>query len=126
METFVAAAREWHALLRDVGEAFVARHLDAAMQLAVALLCQDANFRRKFTINLSRLGKSTHTGGNPRNDATCGSSRSSEVHGVAHDIRRVAFVEAQAPSAPSSVTAAKSKRNRATEALDEVINKRSL
>ncbi|KAG7392392.1 hypothetical protein PHYPSEUDO_000800 [Phytophthora pseudosyringae] len=41
METFVAAAREWHALLRDVGEAFVALNLDAAMQLAVALLCQD-------------------------------------------------------------------------------------
>ncbi|KAE8881450.1 hypothetical protein PF005_g19125 [Phytophthora fragariae] len=40
MDTFSEAACEWHALLREAGDAFVARHLDAAMQLTVALQCQ--------------------------------------------------------------------------------------
>lgn len=38
METFAAA---WHALLSEVGEAFVARHLDTSMHLAVSLYCQN-------------------------------------------------------------------------------------
>ncbi|KAG6617385.1 Carboxypeptidase Y A [Phytophthora cinnamomi] len=47
MDTFSAAAREWQALLREAGEAFVARHLEAAMQLAVALHSQqDAEAER--------------------------------------------------------------------------------
>ncbi|CAI5742797.1 unnamed protein product [Hyaloperonospora brassicae] len=42
MTAFLAAAREWHALLlRDRHEPFVARHLATAMQLAVALHCRD-------------------------------------------------------------------------------------
>ncbi|KAF1784442.1 hypothetical protein JG687_00015219 [Phytophthora cactorum] len=46
-DTFIVAAREWCALLRDVGEAFVVRYLDLAMQLAVALHCQnDADAER--------------------------------------------------------------------------------
>jgi hypothetical protein len=40
MDAFASAAREWHSLLRDVGDAFVAKHLDAAVQLAVGLICQ--------------------------------------------------------------------------------------
>ncbi|KAL4158667.1 hypothetical protein PRNP1_004443 [Phytophthora ramorum] len=39
MDTFLTAAREWQSLLRDVGDAFVAQHLEASMQVAVALHC---------------------------------------------------------------------------------------
>ncbi|EGZ18160.1 hypothetical protein PHYSODRAFT_559175 [Phytophthora sojae] len=47
MEAFSEAVREWQALLREAGEVFVAKHLDAAMQLAVALQCeQDAEAER--------------------------------------------------------------------------------
>uniref|UniRef100_A0AAV1VGG1 COMM domain-containing protein n=1 Tax=Peronospora matthiolae TaxID=2874970 RepID=A0AAV1VGG1_9STRA len=39
---FIAAAREWHALLRDdVHASFASRHLATSMQLAVALHCRD-------------------------------------------------------------------------------------
>lgn len=38
---FKEAAKDWQELLQDVGEPFVARHLDATMQLAVALHCGD-------------------------------------------------------------------------------------
>ncbi|KAK1930315.1 hypothetical protein P3T76_014275 [Phytophthora citrophthora] len=42
MDSFILAAREWNTLLlHDVGAASVTRHLDSAMQLAVALHCQD-------------------------------------------------------------------------------------
>ncbi|KAL3657708.1 hypothetical protein V7S43_017283 [Phytophthora oleae] len=41
MDAFVLAAREWHALLRDVDAASIARYLDSAMLMAMALHCQN-------------------------------------------------------------------------------------
>ncbi|POM68067.1 Hypothetical protein PHPALM_15819 [Phytophthora palmivora] len=48
MSIFAKIAREWRAL--DVADAFVAHHLDSAMQLAVALYCQhDADAERAIS-----------------------------------------------------------------------------
>lgn len=47
MDAFILAAREWHGLLHDVDAASITRYLDSAMQLAVALHCQnDADAER--------------------------------------------------------------------------------
>ncbi|EEY60028.1 uncharacterized protein PITG_21075 [Phytophthora infestans T30-4] len=53
--TFIAAARDWHALLRDVGEAFVARYLELSMQLAVALYCQNDVAAEKVVRGVSNV-----------------------------------------------------------------------
>ncbi|CEG35490.1 uncharacterized protein PHALS_11369 [Plasmopara halstedii] len=53
METFVAAAREWNVLLGEVGEDFVSRHLDNAMQLAIALHYQKDQEAEHATCDVS-------------------------------------------------------------------------
>ncbi|KAF4045497.1 hypothetical protein GN244_ATG02112 [Phytophthora infestans] len=53
--TFIAAARDWHALLRDVDEAFVARYLELSMQLAVALYCQNDVAAEKVVRGVSNV-----------------------------------------------------------------------